>query len=224
MTNLMDGVLDEMNRVRELVKIYDATPNGTIAAALMRQSISQAERTSGNAVAGKDGEPFRSFSFKNDLLERAFDVLRKLRLQIADHRNSQSTPDDAETFFVVNDRVEGPCRLEARESGFQSGLNPLKECTKRLVELPQSLSHRSSIHTHVLSVGFTNRRDLVDLIETRNSNAVYVPSIAPLLEGSVIKITDKIQRIVQLFELFFVGIKPDFIRSSKHQISFNYSI
>lgn len=43
--NLMDGLFDEMNRVRELIKEYEGLPNGVgnIGAALMRINITKAE-------------------------------------------------------------------------------------------------------------------------------------------------------------------------------------
>lgn len=41
----MDGLFDEMNRVREIIKEYEAIPGGAgrLAALLMRQAIQEAE-------------------------------------------------------------------------------------------------------------------------------------------------------------------------------------
>ena len=45
--NLMDGLFDEMNRVREIIKIYEDLPSGAgrFAAALMKQNIEEAEQS-----------------------------------------------------------------------------------------------------------------------------------------------------------------------------------
>jgi len=45
--NLMDGLFDEMNRVRELIKEYQQLPNGVgnIGSALMKANIDNAERS-----------------------------------------------------------------------------------------------------------------------------------------------------------------------------------
>jgi hypothetical protein len=42
-TNLMDGLFDEMNRCRELLKEYEAIPQGAFGAHFIRQSIKNAE-------------------------------------------------------------------------------------------------------------------------------------------------------------------------------------
>lgn len=44
--NLMDGLFDEMNRVRELIREYKKLPNnaGMTRAALMQNNINQAQR------------------------------------------------------------------------------------------------------------------------------------------------------------------------------------
>lgn len=41
--NLMDGLFDEMNRVRELITEYKSYPGGMLAASLMQISINEAE-------------------------------------------------------------------------------------------------------------------------------------------------------------------------------------
>lgn len=43
--NLMDGILSEMNRVREIIKEYDALPRsaGLFASTIMKASIKNAE-------------------------------------------------------------------------------------------------------------------------------------------------------------------------------------
>ena len=46
--NLMDGLLSEMNRVREIKAEYDKIPEGGIAAAMMRMSIESAEKAISN--------------------------------------------------------------------------------------------------------------------------------------------------------------------------------
>lgn len=49
----MEGLLEEMNRVRELIKEYEAIDMGFVAAALMKQGIVNAENAigSGDVVA-----------------------------------------------------------------------------------------------------------------------------------------------------------------------------
>jgi vacuolar-type H+-ATPase subunit E/Vma4 len=44
MANLIEGLIEQMNRVRELIKLYEQTPNGSTAAAMMKQSIQKAEQ------------------------------------------------------------------------------------------------------------------------------------------------------------------------------------
>lgn len=41
--NLIDGLQQEMNRVREIVKIYEEMPYGNFAASLMKLKIKEAE-------------------------------------------------------------------------------------------------------------------------------------------------------------------------------------
>lgn len=41
----MDGLISEMNRVREIIQIYAETPAGFLAAAAMQQSIKAAEQS-----------------------------------------------------------------------------------------------------------------------------------------------------------------------------------
>lgn len=45
--NLMDGIFSEMNRVREIVKEYDALPNnaGAFASYMMKVDINEAEKS-----------------------------------------------------------------------------------------------------------------------------------------------------------------------------------
>ncbi len=45
--NLMQSLLDEMNRVREVIKAYEDTPNGEFAATQMRNDIKRAEKAAG---------------------------------------------------------------------------------------------------------------------------------------------------------------------------------
>lgn len=51
--SLAEALPKEQERVREIVAIYDTVPNGHFAAAMMRHSLSEAERAaaSGDAVA-----------------------------------------------------------------------------------------------------------------------------------------------------------------------------
>lgn len=51
--NLAEALPAEQQRVRELLPIYDAIPEGIFAATMMRQSLSEAERAaaSGDVVA-----------------------------------------------------------------------------------------------------------------------------------------------------------------------------
>ena len=44
MPNLIEGLLEQSNRVRDIIKIYDDTPNGGTAALMMRNSIARAEK------------------------------------------------------------------------------------------------------------------------------------------------------------------------------------
>ena len=45
--NLMDGLLEEMNRVREIIAEYDSLPNGAgaFASAMMKGNIKMAEKS-----------------------------------------------------------------------------------------------------------------------------------------------------------------------------------
>lgn len=45
--NLMEGLIEETNRCREVAKLYDAIPTGFIGAALIRQDIAFAEKAMG---------------------------------------------------------------------------------------------------------------------------------------------------------------------------------
>lgn len=51
METLADALLNEQQRVRELLPLYDAIPTGIFAATMMRQSLARAEQ----AVASGDG-------------------------------------------------------------------------------------------------------------------------------------------------------------------------
>ena len=53
MENLAEALPKQQERVRELLKIYDSIPSGVFAAAMMRQSLSDAEKAaaSGDVVA-----------------------------------------------------------------------------------------------------------------------------------------------------------------------------
>lgn len=42
--NLIDGMQREMNRCRELLKLYEQIPTGTFGAAVIKQGISKAEK------------------------------------------------------------------------------------------------------------------------------------------------------------------------------------
>lgn len=48
--NLMDGLFEEMNRVRDIIKEYDSLPNGAgfIGSSLMKIDIQNAERAISN--------------------------------------------------------------------------------------------------------------------------------------------------------------------------------
>lgn len=50
---LADALTNEQNRVRELLPQYDAIPTGFIAAAMMRESLTKAEKAaaSGDVIA-----------------------------------------------------------------------------------------------------------------------------------------------------------------------------
>jgi len=50
MPNLMEGLQKEMNRCRELVKLYEEIPTGGFGATMIKQDISNAEK----AIAGGD--------------------------------------------------------------------------------------------------------------------------------------------------------------------------
>lgn len=43
--NLMDGLFDEMNRCRELLKEYEKIPEGAFGAAMIRREIQRAEQS-----------------------------------------------------------------------------------------------------------------------------------------------------------------------------------
>lgn len=43
MANLMEGLINEMNRCRELLKEYEAIPEGVFGAAMIKQDIKNAE-------------------------------------------------------------------------------------------------------------------------------------------------------------------------------------
>ena len=43
MTNLMQGLLDQMNRCREVLSEYERIPEGAIGAMLIKQDIANAE-------------------------------------------------------------------------------------------------------------------------------------------------------------------------------------
>lgn len=49
MANLVEGLLEQMNRCRELIKQYEGLPNGVgaFAAAMIRQDIVNAEKAIG---------------------------------------------------------------------------------------------------------------------------------------------------------------------------------
>ena len=51
--SLAEALPKEQDRVREIVAIYDTVPNGHFAAAMMRQSLAEAERAAatGDVVA-----------------------------------------------------------------------------------------------------------------------------------------------------------------------------
>lgn len=51
--SLAEALPKEQKRVREIVAIYDTVPNGHFAAAMMRQSLAEAERAaaSGDVIA-----------------------------------------------------------------------------------------------------------------------------------------------------------------------------
>lgn len=53
MPNLIEGLQEEMNRVREVVKVYKSVPMGFIAAGLMEMDIAEAEHAiaSGDTIA-----------------------------------------------------------------------------------------------------------------------------------------------------------------------------
>lgn len=42
--NLIEGLQTEMNRVREIIKVYEEIPAGNFAATMMKQSIREAEK------------------------------------------------------------------------------------------------------------------------------------------------------------------------------------
>lgn len=46
--NLMEGLIAETNRCREVVKLYDAIPTGAFGAAMIRQDIAFAEQAMGS--------------------------------------------------------------------------------------------------------------------------------------------------------------------------------
>lgn len=50
MITLIEGLLQEQQRVRELVKIYDNIPQGAYGAAMLREALNRAEQ----AVANED--------------------------------------------------------------------------------------------------------------------------------------------------------------------------
>lgn len=45
MANLIDGLQEEMNRCRELLKVYEAIPAGAFGALMIRQIILKAEKS-----------------------------------------------------------------------------------------------------------------------------------------------------------------------------------
>ena len=51
--NLMEGLLKQMNRNREILKLYEDIPSGAFGAAMIRESILAAEKsiTDGDVVA-----------------------------------------------------------------------------------------------------------------------------------------------------------------------------
>lgn len=55
MANLIEGIQEQINRVRDIVKEYDSLPNnaGAFASAMMKLSIKNAEKTivTGDTVA-----------------------------------------------------------------------------------------------------------------------------------------------------------------------------
>lgn len=50
--NLMDGILSEMNRAREILAMYEEIPQGAFGAAMIKMSVARAEKaiSSGDIV------------------------------------------------------------------------------------------------------------------------------------------------------------------------------
>ena len=44
-TNLMDGLFEQMNRAREIKKMYDEIPQGKFGSIMIQQSIDRAEKS-----------------------------------------------------------------------------------------------------------------------------------------------------------------------------------
>lgn len=61
--NLMGGLLREINRAREVKKLYDKIPQGRFGSIVIQQSIEQAEK------AIKDGDVIAMLKAFNDLKE-----------------------------------------------------------------------------------------------------------------------------------------------------------
>jgi hypothetical protein len=61
--NLMDGLLSEMNRAREVKAMYDEIPQGKFGSIMIQQSIERAERSI------KDNDVVAMLQAYNDLKE-----------------------------------------------------------------------------------------------------------------------------------------------------------
>lgn len=61
--NLMDGLLNELNRVRELKEHYDEIPQGAFGSVMIQQSIEKAEKSI------KDNDVVAMLSAYKDLQE-----------------------------------------------------------------------------------------------------------------------------------------------------------
>lgn len=42
--NLIEGLQSEMNRVREIIKVYETIPTGALAATMMKMDIAETEK------------------------------------------------------------------------------------------------------------------------------------------------------------------------------------
>lgn len=151
--------------------------------------------------ASKQGVPLSRLALNGQGFDGAENRTMQPDLHFADLRESESVPVQGVSDLAKGDAVVTACGSKTWIACLLLGLNAAKECLKRTVNASDRVFQCLSVNIRNVSAVTFNTRQLINLIKTANSFALYLPCVPTLLQRGIVKLAANSKRGVKFFGL-----------------------